>query len=228
MRALIVGDTHLPAVHPGYLSFCKDLAQKYRCNKFIHIGDLVDWHAVSQHDKQPEAKDALSEFEEARSHIKKWERAFPEMIVLEGNHDARIARQAATVNIPQRFLKGYNELWDTKWEWKLDHKLDNVYFHHGTGTSGQFPAVTTMQKMLMSVCQGHIHSAGGIWWRANPERRIFGMNTGCGVDDKHIAFTYGEHLKVRSILSAGVVLDGTPAHIIMPASRGEKYHRSRF
>jgi predicted phosphodiesterase len=228
MKLLVIGDTHFPAVHPGYLSFCEDLAEKHRCNTFMHIGDLTDWHAISFHDKQPEAKDALSEYDEALLHVKRWKKSFPSMLVCEGNHDARVFRKAASAQIPQRFIKGYNDLWETKWDWRPDHKIDGVYYFHGTGCSGQHPATTTMQKMLMSTVMGHVHRAGGIDWRANPERRIFGMSVGCGVNDQHVAFKYGEHLKVRSILSAGVVLDGTPIHAIMPCGEGERYHKSRF
>jgi predicted phosphodiesterase len=227
-KVLVIGDTHFPAVHSGYLSFCEDLADKHNCNKVVHIGDVVDWHAISRHEKQPEAGDALTEFEQARKHIKKWRKSFPNAVVTEGNHDVRVARQAATVSIPQRFLKGYNELFDTNWTWVTDYKIDGVYYFHGTGCGGLHPAFNSMHKMMMPTVMGHIHSAGGVKWRANPERRIFGMDTGCGVNDKHVSFKYGENLKVRSILSAGVVIDGTPQHVIMPCGRGEKYHHERF
>lgn len=229
MRVLVIGDTHFPAVHPGYLAFCEDLASKFECNKFLHIGDVVDWHAISRHEPQPEANDALTEYEAAKRCVAKWKKSFPKLKVTEGNHDNRIARQAASVKIPERFLVGYNDLWETpSWEWMPSYQLDGVYYFHGTGVSGQYPAMNTMQKMLMSTVMGHVHSAGGINWRANPERRMFGMSVGCGVDDRHVAFKYGEHLKVRSVLAAGVVIDGTPQHFIMPASPGEKYCRSRF
>lgn len=229
MNTLIIGDTHLPAVHPGYLAFCKDLHAKYRCNAVVHIGDVLDLHSVSRHESSPEAKGPVGEFEEAFGQAQEWYKAFPKAKVCEGNHDKRLYAQAATVNIPGRFLKGYNELLETPgWDWKPDHIIDDVYYFHGTGCGGMYPAPNTMQKMLMSTVMGHVHSAGGIWWRANPQRRIFGMNVGCGVDDKHIAFRYGENLKVRSILSAGVVLEGTPMHFIMPCGKGEKYHRNRF
>jgi predicted phosphodiesterase len=228
-RVLVIGDTHFPATHPGYLRFCEDLADKHNCNKFVHIGDVTDWHAISLHDKEPEAKDALSEYELAKQHVDQWKKSFPEMLVCEGNHDARIARLAKTVNIPSRFLKGYNDLWETPdWLWRPDHKIDGVYYLHGTGTSGKYPAMTTMEKMLMSTVQGHVHAASGLWWKTNPERRLFGMNTGTGVDDRHISFRYGENLKTRAVLSAGIVIHGTPQHFIMPCGEGEKYHRSRF
>lgn len=228
MKVLVIGDTHFPAVHPGYLSFCEDLAEKFGCNKFIHIGDLVDWHTISRFDPQPEADGTLTEYKAAQKCVAKWKKSFPNLVVTEGNHDARCYRQAASVNIPARFLKGYNELWETSWDWTPSYQLDGVYYFHGTGVSGMYPAMNTMQKMLMSTVMGHIHSAAGINWRANPQTRMFGMSVGCGVDDRHVAFKYGEHLKVRSVLAAGVVLDGTPQHVIMPCGDGEKYNRARF
>lgn len=229
MKVLVIGDTHFPAVHPGYLSFCQDVAERHRCNKFVHIGDVVDLHAVSRFHALPEAPGAEDEHDQALGVIEKWRKAFPKLTITEGNHDIRAYRQAREVNIPGRFLKGYNALYDTpKWEWVTESVIDGVYYFHGTGVSGLHPAYNTMQKMLMSTVMGHVHAAGGLKWRANPEKRLFGMDTGCGVDDKHLAFKYGEHLKVRSILSAGIVLDGMPWHVIMPCSDGEKYHRGRF
>jgi predicted phosphodiesterase len=229
MKILTIGDTHLPAVHPGYLSFCRDLADKHGCEIALHIGDFADFHAISQHEKHPDAPGSAQEYESAFDMAKKWRKAFPRLMICEGNHDARIIRQAATVNIPKRFLHGYNDLWGTPgWKWAQNFTFDEVHYVHGTGQGGQYPAFNLMSKMCMSAVMGHIHSAAGIWWRANPNQRFFGMNVGCGVDDRHIAFQYGENLKVRSILSAGVVIDGVPQHVIMPVGRGEKYHRSRF
>lgn len=228
-KVLCIGDTHLPAVHPGYLVFCRDLQAKYHCDQVVHIGDVCDIHAISQHEKNPEAAGPIDEYEAAMEKLVEWHKAFPKMRVVEGNHDLRIARMAASVNIPSRFLKGYNELYETPgWDWQPNHTIDEVYYVHGTGYGGMYPAFNLMSKMLMSVVSGHIHTAAGIWWRANPLRRTFGMNLGCGVDDKHVAFRYGENLKIRSVLGAGVVLDGTPYHHIMQIGRGEPYHKSRF
>lgn len=228
-RVLAIGDIHCPACHPGYLPFCRDLYAQYECDTVVFIGDIVDIHAISRHERSPEAAGPLDEYKLALTQVKKWHKTFQGAYVTEGNHDQRIVAQAATVNIPQRFLKAYNELWDTPtWKWVPEVTIDDVHYLHGLGAGGQYPAFNLMQKLLMSVVSGHVHSAGGIWWRANPQRRIFGMNLGCGVDDKHVAFKYGQNLKVRSILSAGVVIDGTPNHIIMQCGPGEKYNRRKF
>jgi len=89
-------------------------------------------------------------------------------------------------------------------------------------------AANCVAKLLMSVVLGHNHTAGGVKWFVNPHRRIFGMDVGCGIDDTSMAFAYGRHMKQRSVLSAGVVLDGIPYHEIMPCGPGEPYHRSNF
>ena len=228
-RVLNIGDIHNPVAHPGYLAFCQDLRDKYRCDTTMFIGDVVDWHAISFHSKHPDAPGPKDEYELSKLHIQNWYRAFPKARVCIGNHDARVVRLAEEQGIPSCLIRSFAEAWETPgWEWENNFTLDDVYYFHGIGTSGIHPAFNSMCKMLMSVVQGHIHSAGGIKWRANPVRRIFGMDTGCGIDDRAYAFAYGQDQKVRSILSAGVVIDGVPHHEIMPIGPGEKYHRSRF
>jgi hypothetical protein len=82
--------------------------------------------------------------------------------------------------------------------------------------------------MLMSVVMGHNHAASGIYHTANPQKRIFGMDVGCGIDVKAFQFAYGKHSARRPIVSAGLILDGIPYHEIAPIGKGEKYHRSNF
>lgn len=228
-RVLVIGDIHEPVSHPGYLKFCKDLRDRHRCDEVMFIGDVVDWHAVSFHSHHPDAPGPADEFELALYGVTKWRKAFPKARVCIGNHDERLVRLAESVNIPARFMRDYTDIWKTpNWKWGNEHILDDVLYMHGTGCGGLHPAYNAMAKRLMSVVMGHIHSAAGIKWRANPTRRVFGMDTGCGVDDKAFAMAYGVHHQIRSILSAAVVIDGIPHHEVMAIGPGEKYHRSRF
>lgn len=229
MRILVVGDIHEPVSHPGYLRFCQDLYRGSKCNAVVFIGDVVDWHAISFHSVHPDAPGPKDEHELALQKIQKWHKAFPQAKVCIGNHDARVIRVAEENGIPSRFIRSYAETWETSgWKWEQDFIFDDVYYFHGCGTSGVHPAFNSMLKQLMSVCQGHIHSAGGIKWRANPQRRVFGLDTGCGIDDRAYAFAYGRDQKIRSILSAATVIDGLPQHHIMPCGPGEKYNRRKF
>ena len=171
-RVLAIGDIHAPVTRPGYLRFCKNTYKKYKCNTVVLIGDVVDWHGISFHAAHPECPGPTDEFALAYKEIKKWVRAFPKAKVCIGNHDERIIRLAESVNIPKKFLRNYSEIWDTPgWDWDYDHTIDDVYYFHGVGHGGKYPASNVVTKMLRSVVMGHIHTASGIKWFANDKTR---------------------------------------------------------
>ena len=230
MRVLVIPDLHEPSSRKGALKFCKDLQRKYKTNKTVFIGDITDWHSISFHAKHPEMPGPKDEFELAFNCLKKWHTAFPKAIITLGNHDRRIERLAETVSIPKQFIRGYGDIWKTKgWKWADEAIIDNVYYTHGDGNgSSIYPAYNMAKTMGMSCVIGHHHFAGGTKWLVNPLRRTFGMDTGCLIDDKSMAFAYNKMAKRRSMLSACVVLDGMPIHIAMPCSKGEKYWDGNF
>lgn len=224
-KVLCIGDIHEPVSRKHYLEFCQDLYEEWSCDSIMFLGDIADWQAVSFHKPHPECPGPMDEYNLAFEQIQKWYKAFPEAKVCIGNHDERLIRLGEDNNIPKKFLRNFNEVWDTpKWDWDYNHIIDDVYYFHGTGNGGLYPAPNAAKKMLMSVVMGHIHSAAGIKWLASPQRRIFGMDVGCGIDDKAWAFAYGRHIIKRSILSAGVVLNGMPYLEIMPIGKGERYY----
>ena len=228
-RILVIGDLHTPVDHPGYLPFLQDLRRKYKTNKTIFIGDVVDWHAISFHAKEPNCPGPVDEFNLAKARIRKYYNSFPDAIVCIGNHDARPSRLAKTCGIPENMLRTYNDLWGTKkWKWVYDIIIDDIYFLHGTGRSGIYPAYNVAKDMQMSVAMGHVHSASGVKTIASPIKRTFAMDVGCGIDVDAFQFVYGRNYTRRPVLSAGVILDGQPISIAMPCGVGEKYHKSRF
>ena len=217
-KVLVIGDLHLPAIHPDYLSFCKKLRKKYRTEKVIFIRDVLDLHAISFHKKEPESDAALSEYNKAMDGLKKWKKAFPVAQVCIGNHDERIHRLAADQGIPSMYLKDYAEIYDTPdWEWGHSFLYEDVFFYHGTGLNNQYPAFNAAKSRGCSVVSGHVHSSASINWLEGPTHRIFGMNVGCGVDREHIAMAYGSNFLKKPIVSAGVVIDGHPFLELMMA-----------
>lgn len=228
-RVLAIGDVHAPADHPGYLPFCRDLCRKHRCNKVVFLGDVADFHAVSFHAANPQCPGPDDEYLLAKQAIKRWYRVFPKAKVCIGNHDERVIRLAESVNIPARFLRDYRDVWSTPgWDWQHEHVIDDVYYFHGTAQGGTHPAWNAVGKMLMSVVMGHCHSRSGVKWRANPAKRLFALDVGCGINVDAFQFAYGKHMKERPILSAAVIINGVPHHAVMPCGTGEKYHKSRF
>lgn len=229
-RILIIPDLHEPCSRKGALAFCKDLRRKYKTTKTVFIGDVIDSHSISFHAHHPEMPGPKDEFELAFKNIQKWYKAFPNATVVLGNHDRRVIRLAESVNIPARFIRDYKDIWKTpKWDWVDNLVKDEIYFVHGDGTgSSLYPAFNMVRKMGMSCVLGHHHSAGGIKWLVNPMRRMFGLDVSSLIDDKQMAFAYNAKNVQRSVLGAGIIIDGVPQHIPMPCSRGERYHDSRF
>ena len=227
---LIISDLHEPCARKGALAFCRDVRRKYRTTETIFIGDVNDWHSISFHAHHPEMPGPNDEYELAHASIQKWKKAFPKATVILGNHDRRIVRLAETVNIPAKFIRTYNEVWGTPgWNWVDDYIDGEVYFNHGDGsTSGLYPAYNLVRKMGMSCVCGHFHSASGVKYLVNPLRRMFGMDVGSLIDDKAMAFAYGQRIKIRSVLSVGVIVDGVPSVVPMAVGHGERYHDSRF
>jgi predicted phosphodiesterase len=229
MNIGIIGDPHEPVCRPGYLDFCTDTFEEYGCDVIVCIGDLIDWHGISFHAKQPECPGTKDEYELAYHKVQKWATRFPNVKWCIGNHDERPVRLARTVNIPEFMLKPYNELWDLPgWEMDFQFKLDNVLYKHGTGCSGIHPAWNLMNKSKMNIVIGHCHARAGMKWSMNPERRFFGLDVGCGINEKEWQFAYGRDMVERPILACAVVKDGQPHSIAMKCGTGEKYHDSRF
>lgn len=228
MRVGVIGDLHASATRKHYLRFCQDMFEAWAVDQVVFIGDLADWHAISFHARHPELPGPKDEYELAFEAIQQWYNAFPKAKVCIGNHDERVFRLAASVNIPAFLIKDYHTVWQTpKWEWGYDFMLDDVYYTHGTGSRGEHPAYNMMKTLGHSVCIGHCHSAAGIKFLASKLDRRWGMDVGCGVDDSRLQFAYGKHFRRRSILSCGVVIDGHPYLELMPVGAGERYHDSR-
>jgi predicted phosphodiesterase len=227
-RILCVGDLHLPYCRPNYLQFCKDMYRKHKCNGVVFLGDVVDLHSISFHPKRPDMPNASAEYELAKKAVSQWRKAFPKAVVCIGNHDARPLRLAETVSIPEEMLKSFAEIWDTKhWKWDWEFVIDDVCYIHGTGCGGEHPAYNKMKSTGLSYVMGHTHSAAGIKWLASPKSRMFGMDVSTGIDDRSMAFAYGQFARRRSIVGCGVVLNGVPYYEIMPIGKGERYFDGR-
>ena len=227
---LAVGDTHIPFERPGYLQFCRDLCKEHKCDVVVHIGDVVDSHSISFHEHHPELPNALDEYKLAFERLKNWKTAFPKMLIAIGNHDSRISRVANSVNIPTQMLKTYQEIWDTKnWNWQWEFIIDNVRYVHGHNSGGGlWPAYNSMRKTAQSCVMGHYHSAAGLKFLVNPNARLFGLDVGCGIDDKQLAFAYNQFNTVKSVISAAVVKNGMPHLFLMECGENERYHDSNF
>lgn len=218
---LVFSDVHAPFDHPNFPYFLQDTAKKYGCRQFVCLGDIIDSHAISNHATEPCALGAYTEFDLAIQHIKVYTALFPVCDLILGNHDFRLYRQAATVNIGERFLKPMNEILELPDTWKI-HKEElvknGVHFSHGVNWSGKNGALEKARTERMSACIGHSHSFGGVALNANGKDQIFGMNVGCGINREAYAFAYGRYSKFKETLGCGVVFSAESA-IFVPMEK---------
>lgn len=205
-RILIIGDIHAPFSLDGYLEFCKDVYARNNLNQVIFIGDIIDNHYSSFHSTDPDGLGGADELDYAIHEVAKWHDAFPVADVIIGNHDRIIMRKAFDSQIPSRWIRSYNEILGTDWNWTERIVYDNVQYAHGEGGTAR----TKSKNDMMSTVQGHIHTQAYCEWTVGRNFRVFGMQVGCGVDGKSYAAAYAKNFKKQAI-GCGVVLGGHTA-----------------
>ena len=216
---LIIGDTHEPFTHPDYFDHCRRVRDKYKCDTIVHIGDEVDNHALSYHEKADGAVSASTEYHQAYESLHtKWFKEFPVCYVCIGNHTSLMFRKAQTHGIPSLYLKSYQEIWQAPpgWVWDKSFEINGVRFVHGTGKSGKTAHELWAADNRQSTVIGHCHSHAGIKYLASYNSLIYGMNVGCGVDIDTYAMVYGEKYSKRPTLACGVVTENGKVGIIEP------------
>ena len=202
-NVLVIGDLHLPFTLEGYLEHCIKVYKKYNCDTVVFIGDILDLHFTSYHETSTEGYGATQEHDLSVEMLRKWYKAFPKAYVTIGNHDALIYRKAMSAGISKRWIQNYSQVLGTPgWEWVTDVVIDDVLYTHGTTN-----AYTKAKQNLMSTVQGHLHSQAGIQFYVGTKSRIFGFQTGCGVDMKSYAMEYGRNFP-KPVISCGVVIEG--------------------
>lgn len=213
---LVFGDTHIPYHREGYLNFLRSVYYKYGCVDVICVGDLVDHHAISRHNSEPDAVGDVTEFEACLYEIEKLMSVFPKMVITLGNHDLIPQRQAKTLGISSRYLKSFSQLWNLPSTVTVveEYECDGVIYQHGMGSAGKDGAINTAIKLQSSFVQGHTHAFAGVKWAASPTSLIFGLNTGCLCDPKSLAMAYAKTPVNRPVLGCGVIHDRHRAEFV--------------
>ena len=210
-RVGIIGDTHLPYEKEGYLEFCQETFEQWECDTIVHIGDLIDHHAMSFHDSEPRLKGAYQEYEDAKEHLQPWYEAFPELTLVEGNHDIIPARQLRKLEIdPETWMRSLEDVYEMPEGWQVHSEIliDGVIYHHGYTANGVNGFRNDSARRMCSTVSGHCHSNAGVSASASDHRNVWGLAVGCGIDNKKMAFAYGKNFLRKPIVACGVVLEG--------------------
>jgi len=213
-NVLVIGDLHEPFCLDAYLNFCYNAYLKYNCNQVIFIGDIIDNHYSSYHETNPDGLSGGNELELAIKKISKWYKTFSDAIVILGNHDRMVMRKAQTSDIPKKWIKSYKEVLEVpNWKFMERYVQDGVQYIHGEGGTAR----TKCRADMMNTVQGHLHTQCYTEHYVGQNYRIFGTQTGCGINHESYAMAYAKYGK-KPAISCTVVLDnGTlPINLLMP------------
>ena len=211
-KILIISDMHLPYQHKDSIIFLKEIKKEFKPDMIVNIGDLLDFHAISMHEHNPDLYSAGMELDKAKEYIKQLEDIFPEVVEVDSNHSSLVYRRALKFAMSKQFLKPYGEFLGTrKWTWVDDLTLTmsdgkRCFFTHGRSAD----ILKVSQTMGMSAVQGHYHTKFLISYWANPDNLFFAMNVGCLINQKSMAFNYAKNFKTRFILGCGIIINGVP------------------
>ena len=213
---LVLSDTHFPYQKKEYFKWIKRLSDKLKPTLVIHIGDLVDFHSISQHLHSAELPNIKYEIENAKKHIKQFRKIFKcPMPIMWGNHDIRIQRLAEKSAMPESFLKDINEILaiDPKWKWTWHDKLivtlpnkTKVFFTHHFKSN----VLASAKELGMSLCVGHQHTKSSIELFTHPLALNFAMCVGSSIEPRHEAFKYAKNFIKRPIISCASIVDSVP------------------
>ena len=224
---LVISDLHIPYHHKDAFSFLRALKDKYKPDMVVNIGDELDHHAISMHEHNPDLMSAGDELRNARHYIKQLEEIFPRMTIVHSNHSSLVYRRALKYGLPKDYLKSYNEFLGVGkgWQWVDDLTLTlsdgtRCFFTHGMSAD----VLKVAQQYGMNTVQGHYHTKFSIGYYSNPDALIWGMQVGCLINQKSMAFDYAKNFKSRFIVGCGMIIDGQPKLMPMVLDRNGRWN----
>ena len=210
---LVIPDMHHPFCHPDTLAFLRAVRAKYHPNKFVCLGDEVDFHSFSRYIPDPDGHSPGKELAKSIEALTPFYIEFPEMLVCESNHTVRPLKKMFDAGLPAAFLPTYSKMLNAPdgWRWAKKHEVDGVLYVHGdNGKSGQYAAVNYMKQAKQPVVIGHIHAYASVFY----EGSHFAMNAGCLIDKEAYAFKYAKGALLDVSLGCGIVVNGKHAFFI--------------
>lgn len=208
---LLISDLHLPYEHQDSFKFLRALKKKYAPDKVASVGDEVDGHSISFHDKSPELLSPKDELEDAIKKMKTLYDIFPEMDIVESNHGSLVYRKARYAGLPARVIKSYNDILEAPKEYKWHSELiiplsdgTDVYICHGKTSD----STRLSKSMGMHSVQGHFHEKFKVEYYSTPVGLFWGATIGCLIDDESLAYSYNKLNVHRPVIGCAIILHG--------------------
>ena len=226
---LVISDLHIPYHHQDAFEFLKALKKKYKPDLIVNIGDELDHHAISMHEHNPDLMSAGDELKQSKEYVRDLEKIFPEMTLVHSNHSSLVYRRALKYGLPKDYLKSYNEFLGVGegWKWVDDYTVtlsdgSRCFFTHGISAD----VLKVAAQYGMNTVQGHFHTKFSIGYFSNPDALIWGMQVGCLINQKSMAFDYAKNFKSRFIVGCGMIIDGQPKLMPMVLNKDGRWNKT--
>lgn len=230
-RILVIPDLHFPYCHPDSLDFLAKAKHLLKPTRIICLGDELDYHAMSFHDKDPDLDSAGKELLQALGYIETLKELFPEMDLLESNHGSLYYRKSKHHGFPRHLLKSYNEVLCVGPGWRWHDKLivnlpngNDCLFTHSLGAD----ALRVSQSVGMSLVQAHHHSQFELRYWHNGKALHFAITSACLIDDKSYAFAYNKLQVKRPIMGLTFIENSIPSLIPMVLNSDGRWAGTRL
>jgi len=209
MKILVIPDLHLPYEHLDSLPFISAIYDRMKPDKVVCLGDELDYHAISFHEKDPDSPfSPCKELEKSIEKLIPWHKKFPNMQLLESNHGSLVYRKGKFNGIPRNVFKEYKDLLETPtWTWHNNLCLDGVHFtHQFSGNAAAFG------KHI--VC-GHCHTKFQTICTTTEYNTQFVSYAGCLIDRTSFAFAYQSANIAKPALGCLAIYNQVPMLIPM-------------
>lgn len=209
-NVLCIPDLHLPFNHNKALDHCIKTYIKYKCNRVIFLGDLIDNSQTSRWDPNPNSKSPLDELKISIKKLKPWYETFKEATVTIGNHELRILKKLQRNSIASIWMKEYKEVLEVpNWNFVDQIILNNVKYIHGEGYTNTLQSILYSEENLVF---GHLHTKFELIYT----KERFAMCLGWLGDRNSSAFSYAKSGIKQQQLGCGVILENGTLPILIP------------
>lgn len=215
----VLGDIHLPWCDWAAI---EQVAKEINIAKkrgddvtVVQVGDIMDQRYWSKYGKSAEDENAQLEWDQAELAMDRLNELIPEMHVIFGNHDVRIAKKATEALMPRQLVRTLDEYFCYDgWVWHVGDQplqVDGVAFIHGDEFPIPNPSSAAL-KLGQNVCYGHTHQAH-LSYVVLFKRKMFSMNVGWLGNENASAFGYAKKSPNRCWKGYGIIIDGVPSLI---------------
>jgi len=222
-RILVWGDLHAPYQDENALTFLKRVKVKFKPDRIVCVGDLVDFYASSRFPKDPSHADSLiNEIKKINKTVRRLSKIFPKMDITMGNHDDRMAIRANGAGIPRELMDSFGEIIGAPEGWIFHNSSDdltlhiqatkeNITFAHNRGIN----TLLIAQRLGRSYVAGHSHTKCQCVAYNNGESTIFGVNNPCLISNEGSPFAYAKISNINPVRGCTLIENGIPRSVLL-------------